>query len=524
MDRLKGSKRIIAWVLAMICAVCHVLDFTLLSGAGQDGSGQSIRVCRIRNSFSNHEFPDNIFLYEEDGKVYYGTPESETDLKYYWVIETDGNGTSKIRNVATGNYMSYVDQEHYNEAMGCAPISEGTNNSFIITDIQDGEVVKHNIIASTNSNLVVHYQQQLGHAQCSNWAQAGWGTAQWLFEYSPVRIRNSFSNEEFPDNIYLYESNGQVLYGTPGSDDDLSYYWIVVNSPDNPEYSRIMNLSTGHFMNYVDQEHYNDPMGCAPVSEETNNDLVITNIIDGDVIKHNIIAATNSNLVVHYQQQLGHAQCSNWAQAGWGTAQWLFISSAPQTQQEGPGEPQEPEEPAELTGGLVIKIKNSYVENAWLYEKDGRVYYGKPDSVFDLSYYWVIENDVDGQGNSRIRNAATGHYMNYADQEHYNDPITCVDIENTANVLFDVNHLGDSVYNIIADTNPNLVVHIQQQHGHAQCSNWAQADWGSAKWIFEDAADKTPQGLAFKIENSYTRTTSGDATSAAMFSETATSS
>jgi len=381
MDRLKGSKRIIAWVLAMICAVCHVLDFTLLSSAGQDGSEQSIRVCRIRNSFSNHEFPDNIFLYEEDGKVYYGTPESETDLKYYWVIETDGNGTSKIRNVATGNYMSYVDQEHYNEAMGCAPISEETNNSFIITDIQDGEVVKHNIIASTNSNLVVHYQQQLGHAQCSNWAQAGWGTAQ-----------------------------------------------------------------------------------------------------------------------------------------------WLFISSAPQTQQEGPGEPQEPEEPAELTGGLVIKIKNSYVENAWLYEKDGRVYYGKPDSVFDLSYYWVIENDVDGQGNSRIRNAATGHYMNYADQEHYNDPITCVDIENTANVLFDVNHLGDSVYNIIADTNPNLVVHIQQQYGHAQCSNWAQADWGSAKWIFEDAADKTPQGLAFKIENSYTRTTSGDATSAAMFSETATSS
>ncbi|MGI6622267.1 MAG: CBM35 domain-containing protein [Acetivibrionales bacterium] len=511
MNRLKGSKRVIAWVMAIICTVCYALDFTLLSSAGQGGAEQGIKVCRIKNSFSNGDFPDNIFLYENSGQVYYGTPENETDLRYYWVIETDGNGVSKIRNAATGNYMNYANETDYNEPMGCAPISEGTNNEFVITDIVDDDVVKHNIIAETNSSLVVHYQQLLGHAQCSNWAQAGWGTAQWLFEYSPVRIRNSFSNHEFPDNIYLYENNGQVLYGAPESDGDLRYHWIIVNES---EYSRIMNMSTGHFMNYVDQSDYNEAMGCADISPETNNDFTITNITDGDVTKHNIIASTNSNLVVHYQQLLGHAQCSNWAQAGWGTAQWLFVSSVPQAQQGEPvepGEPEEPEEPAELTSGLVIKIRNSYIQDAWLYEEDGKVYYGKPDSVFDLSYYWVIENDVDGQGNSRIRNAATGHYMNYVNQADYNDPITCVNIKNTTNVLFNVNSLGDSVYNIIADTNPNFVVHIEQQYGHAQCSNWAQASWGTAKWIFEDAGDKTPQGLAFKIQNSYTTTTSGDA-------------
>lgn len=508
MNRLKGSKRIIAWVMAIICSVCYVFDFTLFSSAEQEGTEQGIQVCRIRNSFSDGDFPDNIFLYENNGQVYYGTPASETDLRYYWVIEPDGDGGSKIRNAATGNYMNYVDQNDFNDPIACEPIGEETNNSFIITDIVDGDVTKHNIIAATNSSLVVHYQQLYGHAQCSNWAQAGWGTAQWLFEYSPVRIRNSFSGGEFPDNIYLYENNGQVLYGTPESDDDLSYYWIIVSESES---SKLMNMSTGNFMNYVDQTDYNDAMGCAEISEETNNDFIITDIADGEATLHNIIASSNSSLVVHYQQLLGHAQCSNWAQASWGTAKWLFVNSAHQAQQEEPVDPEEPEESEDLAGGLVIKIRNSYIQNAWLYESDGKVYYGSPDSVFDLSFYWVVENDVDGQGNSRIRNAATGHYMNYVDQTDYNDPITCVNIEDAENVLFDVNSAGGSEFNIIADTNPNLAVHIEQQYGHAQCSNWAQASWGTAKWLFEDAGEKTPQGLAYKIQNSYTTTTSGDA-------------
>ncbi|NLU51317.1 MAG: hypothetical protein GXX10_00380, partial [Clostridiaceae bacterium] len=330
---------------------------------------------------------------------------------------------------------------------------------------------------------------------CSNWAQASWGTAKWIFEDAldktpqglAFKIQNSYTTTTSGEAIYLYESNGEVLYGPLEDSSDLSYYWFFTID-DNGNYS-IRNWKTGHFIVYRNLLDHNQKMACKDYSEidaENNEEYTfkINNIKDGGVIKHNIESAVNPAIRIH-TENFEFPVCSNWAQNFFGTAQWLFIdavSTAPTEQ---------------LTPNGHTRIKNNW-SGQYLYEDNGKVKYGQPASHNPLSHWDIIEDN----GSYLIRNVATGHYFSYKNQTDYNEPVECVELNQAQFAQFNITeslYNGVTVNTIVASTNPNLVLHVEQQTGYAQCSNWAQASWGSAKWVFEPASDDVVGGVKEEI-------------------------
>ena len=382
--------------------------------------------------------------------------------------------------------MNYADQMDYNnDPVACVDASQLTNGLFKINTITEEESVFHTIAASTNPALVLHTQQGYGHAQCSNWAQPDWGSAKWVFEDAGAKtpqglaykIQNSYTRTESGEAVFLYESDGKVEYGPLTDPTDLSFYWFFTID-DNGNYT-IRNWKTGHFITYRNQLDNNEKMLCLDYSDiDSGGNCEVTfrinNINDGGIVRHNIESAVNSQIRIHTEKS-DHPVCSNWAQNSFGSAQWIFIDAI----SEAPSE--------ELTPNGYTRIRNFWT-GQYLYEDNGKVRYGQPQSNDRLSHWDIIESD----GCSLIRNVATGHYFSYKDQLDYNEPVECLDPEVDGNFKFNIyeeQYQGETVRRIIAATNSNLVLHVEQQTGYAQCSNWAQPTWGSSAWIFEPASD-----------------------------------
>jgi hypothetical protein len=116
------------------------------------------------------------YLYEANGKAMYGTPAS-TDTTSQWVLESF-NGNTRIRNVATGDYMAVEHQTGYVEVIPIydswlSPqwtISAGPDSgySLIRNDWQTSEYIT--------------VTSQLGYAQYGALPPSGAGLAEWAFE------------------------------------------------------------------------------------------------------------------------------------------------------------------------------------------------------------------------------------------------------------------------------------------------------------------------------------------------------
>lgn len=116
-----------------------------------------------------------------------------------------------------------------------------------------------------------------------------------------------------------------------------------------------------------------------------------------------------------------------------------------------------------------VRIQNKWKQNYLYEDTSGIVRYGFP-SYEDKSSHWLIE---DYQGNKRIRNRATGHYITVADVQKRRDALTSREI--TTSTLADqwtIHESNRAGYMVIKSAtvpeNANLVIHQEDQLGFAR--------------------------------------------------------
>ncbi|RKP53012.1 hypothetical protein D7Z26_14825 [Cohnella endophytica] len=420
------------------------------------------------------------YLYEETGEVKYGEA-ALNDMASQWFVEDKG-GYKTFRNRATGHYLNSQDitEETITHPIGISAIgSDWTSDLWSIEVSADGV----NIVSSRDTAWVVNIQGTGngpdGIVRANGWAQKNWGSAVWSLEPAadsmPKRIKNQWKG------TYLYEDNGQVKYGDPVYTDKSSQ-WILV---DTAQGMLIRNLATGNFVTSTDYS------GATPLSTIQTPD---TNAVwkqenaktgQGAEIEGYITlrSSVDAGSFINVQNQDGYAQGNNWAQATWGSAQWQLEDPAP---------PKVPVIP-------YIRIKNNWLQ-LYLYEDDnGTVRYGNALSS-DQYAQWLVE-DVDGV--KRIKNRATGHYLNDEGVQGERDALK-------AGALADASTSGDwqietyQGYKLISksgDTSGKYVS-VENKLKYAQY-NVVPKDWGSPKWEFVTVADTAPIPAYFRLLNGY---------------------
>ncbi|MFD0672369.1 S-layer homology domain-containing protein [Cohnella sp. GCM10027633] len=423
------------------------------------------------------------YLYEDGGKVKYGTP-ALGDASSHWFVE-DKNGHKTFRNRATGHYINAqsITATEITKPLDSSGIEAGwTSDLWDLAPAPEG-ADGINIINVDHPNRIVNVQNQDGYAQSNDWAQKSWGSAVWKLEpaadTTPVRLMDGWKGN------YLFESNGQVKYGQPDWQDRASH-WIVEDSAGG---KRLRNLATGRYVSSLDY------VGATPLVTVMSPGADALWIIaaakngDGNPVDGFVTLRSGSeghdNSFLNVQNQDGFAQGNNWAQATWGSAQWKL--AAPEAPATGPEVPVNP----------YIRIKNNWLQ-LYLYESDGTVKYGNVEAG-DPNGEWQIE--TTGGGAKRIKNRASGHYVNL-------DGVTDARGALKASALSDGSTAGDWViedhqgYRIIrsAGDESGSYINVENKLKHAQYGA-VPKDWGSPKWEFVTVEDAVPAYV--RLKNSY---------------------
>ncbi|CAM3160899.1 S-layer-like y domain-containing protein [Paenibacillus lupini] len=441
---------------------------------------------RIKNNWKG------IYLYEDNGQIKYGDP-AYTDQSSQWTLIDTANG-KLLRNVATGHYITSVDY------VGATPLSaEATpsvNSAWIIAAAKNDSGVEVDgyvsLKSAANASSFINVQNQDGFAQGNNWAQATWGSAQWALEdpappTAPVVpyiwIKNNWLQ------LYLFEdANGVVQYGNVLSSNQNAQ-WLV---EDHAGVKRIKNRGTGHYLNNDGVTGDRDALKSTVLAEEDSTavDWTIETYQGYKLISK---PSDDSGKYVNAENKLKYAQFSV-VPKDWGSPKWEFITVAE-------------------TAPAYVRLKNSYFGQYLFEDEDGKVAYGQPDAN-DPASQWSIETAPQGV---YIVNRATGHMISNeninkqpGETDPHLKPLESLTLDKTwGSVQWTMTDVEGSVNTKVFSNswNPNwnneaANIHIQDQTGFAQASN-IPANWGSAQWVLEAAAQapaELPEGF-IRIKN-----------------------
>ncbi|RED64884.1 S-layer homology domain-containing protein [Cohnella lupini] len=550
---MKVLRRLLALSLALI-----IMIPPLSASADDDNGTGGSDYFRIKNTLQGH------YLYEDsDGKVRYGFTEVN-DPHAQWLVENQ-DGHQRIKNRATGHYLNSqsVTDENITRPLESSAAPSTGSDTWDIADVANkpGEV---NIVSTRNAAWIVNFEIRDGYVQSNGWAQKEWGSATWKLEpaeeTAPVRIANlvdgtylyeeagSFifgnpalnntashwfveenggnkqyrnrstgqyltgytvteemiapASDSLPKRVknqwkgtYLYEDNGQIKYGDPVYT-DMSSQWIVIDATNG---KRLRNVATGKYATSVDY------VGATPLATTTSlgadavwkQEAAKTdqgNEVEGFVTFRSVVS---DNSFVNVQNQDGFAQGNNWAQATWGSAQWKLEDPAPPTPPANP----------------FVRIKNDWLQ-LYLYEDNGLVKYGNVEAS-DQNAQWLIE---DADGAKRIKNHATGHYLNSGEGANARDALKSSALapdstdgdwkiatngqglkliskpgEENGGANDDSGSLTDELGNYI---------NVENKLKHAQYGV-VNATWGSPKWEFVTVTDTVETAEFYRLKNDY---------------------
>jgi len=134
---------------------------------------------------------------------------------------------------------------------------------------------------------------------------------------------------------------------------------------------------------------------------------------------------------------------------------------------------------AALTGALTLTLPAYYIINRWkgtyLYDNNSQVTYAATPN--GSAYQWTLEAD---NGNQRIKNVATGRYMNIENQLSYVES-TVVDPAFTSSQWVLESYSG---YTRIRNVWKGTYVNVENQAGTAQCTA-VDATYYSGHWTFQ---------------------------------------
>ncbi len=363
------------------------------TGAGLIPSGTVL----IKNKWKNN------FLYEtSDGIVRYGMT-NPADTSSHWTVETV-NGLSRIKNVKTGHYITMAGNNGKEDTLKAADLqgAGGVTDQWLI-DISNRN--GYMIIRSASvpeSKLVIHEENQLGYAQVSSDINITFESPQWAFMDPnagtvPVRLESRMR----PGQV-MYEEKGNVLYGKQPLKNEAAQWLLEPGTDDGT--LMIRNRETGH---YIKQ---NEVTWAGVFSQEIDPDKVTLS----EWVKEDAPGADGAGFITLSNKGLtdgvkplwlnpqfeedNNVRSNSWpGEANNPNAQWKIVPIS------------------ELQPVRLATYTDAQVATDFLYESaNGTLKHGliAPDTADSSDYLWYIE---DYDGNKRIRNAATNHYLSYSD-------------------------------------------------------------------------------------------------------------
>ncbi|MGO4543613.1 S-layer homology domain-containing protein [Paenibacillus sp. 2TAB23] len=377
------------------------------------------------------------YLHEVAGVVKYGPLTAAAGEKAYfqWVQE-DLNGKKRLRNLATGHYMSRAGASNQSDAIQVLALAASSaDDQWSISSSKlydDYKVVK----SEAGADHYLHIQGSTGAAQAGT-IDPNENAAQWLFEDPAfsgdgtpqyVRIQNDWQS------FVLYEDEaGQLKYGNVAENDHKGQ-WLVERFNGR---KRIQNRATGHYIHLQDMK--DGRIAVSEVADEWTSAVWVIEDVSGSKLIHSV---QDPNDVAGQQKYISLQNLTKYAEYGvinptWGSPKWKFIPVAD----------------AALTN---VRLKNK-ATGSYLYEVTaegediGKLKYGElPES--DMSSIWYLERTGDGPTSVRLKNMQTGHYAS-------------------------MEHVGGDV-ELEAPTQQ-----IVAQGDICTC-------WGSAKWLMEPGAEE----------------------------------
>lgn len=132
-----------------------------------------------------------------------------------------------------------------------------------------------------------------------------------------------------------------------------------------------------------------------------------------------------------------------------------------------------------LAAEQYVRIKNVWQQN-YLYEDGNQVKYGNI-ATDNQSSHWLIEDAGDGY--VRIKNRASGEYMNIEKLQSY---VECTSIDSSwYSARWTITDAGNNQKRIRNAWQSSNYIHMENLQGYAQHGNIYDA-WDSAKWILEN--------------------------------------
>jgi len=465
------------WALVVLISLSSALSV----GGGRAQAADSGTYVMIKNDYRG------TYLYEDaadQNKVKRGTPSDMSDQTYQWQIEETG-GVQRIKNRATGHYMSMVNVTEWDDPVTSITLDDTTQD--FDWSIQEVETGKMTIESVQNPGSYLHVEAAgLDFAECTNGVQASWGSAHWIFEEvqdnSYVRIKNDYRG------LYLYEDpadQNKVKRGTPTDTNDPAYQWLI---EETGGIQRIQNRATGHYMSMVNVTEWDDPVTSITLDDTTQDfDWSIQEVEAG---KMTIESVQNPGSYLHVEAAgLDFAECTNGVQASWGSAQWILEPASTVIVT-----PTPTPTPTPGADDKYVRIQNRW-KGMYLYEDNNQVKYGNP-SFGDPASHWEIEDFGD---HKRIQNRATGHYMTIQNGLDY---VESTDVQDDwTSAQWDITLNADG-YSIIKAVDQNAIIHLENLRKYAQYSD-IDPNWSSPQWKLIGVPDDAFTGHTVRMKNQW---------------------
>jgi len=409
---MKRFRSAMAGLLAMLLIFSGLPVYgagsTSAAGAGGTGAGQvpSGKIL-IQNKWKSN------YLYEtSQGVVRYGVT-NPADTSAQWEVTTDG-GLSRIKNVKTGHYITLAGNAGKSDSLKTQAIpgaASPTDQWLIDLSSRPGYMVVRSATAP-DAKLVIHEEDQLGFAQVSSDINITFESPQWAFVEAggtPVRLESRMLPGEvmYEDSGYVPapdNPNGNLMHGVRPANDTAAQWYIEPGSTSGTVTLR--NRATGHFIKQNEDSAYG--ISAAEIDKakvklsewiQQPGDDHDVNTVDKDYYSfENAEQTAGEALWINPQfPDDDYVRSNNWP--GWAgnvTAHWKIVPVS------------------DLQPVRITTYTDAQTSSDFLYElENGDLKHGTvaADSANAAAYLWYIE---DFDGNKRIRNAATNHYLSYS--------------------------------------------------------------------------------------------------------------
>jgi hypothetical protein len=452
-----------ASLLAVLLLLSALPSYAATTPGGKveitDNAGSYVR---LKNKWKSN------YLYEgSDGIVRYGITAIDDQTAQWQVV--DAGGFKQLKNRATGHFITVAKTAKRGDALYAAAASGSTDDKWIIEDSnRPGFMVIKNA-KDPYANLVIHEEDQLGFAEASGDINVTFESPQWMFEPvregTPVRIVNQYRAGQ-----YLYEdADGFVQFGAVGSTDTSSHWYLDPGTDEGT--IRIVNRATGHAITQgVDW----DKIKALPDDGSAKSEWVMSAASDPAWVNFKNKDALTAD-PAHPQTWVlntqfpddKYARSNNWAQSEWGSALWKI------------------ENAYDIQPVRIVHFTTQAAGTKYLYESSGSVKYGAlaTADAGNPAYLWIAE-DFDGQ--KRIRNLSTGHYLSMKDSA--GATLQALELSASAPTdhwLIANSAIYDDYKTIQSAAKSGAYIHVNDETGSAQAGT-VDPDTDPAQWLFED--------------------------------------